>query len=315
MKDSILKLVYHLGVPSLLRIRKKNAITVLCLHRISDERDYFFNPIKVQTFHLLLDYLTKYYTIIAFSEIEKSTSKPKLILSFDDGYYDFIENGLPVLKKKGIPSNHNIVNVCANDNSIIWTQRLNDIFNHLKDNNITNDIDIKEVSTFENNWTSYYLNFFHHLLNLERESREKILTLLIDRYNITSHYRMMNWDEINYLSNNDVEIGSHTYNHDSLSTVKDFSIFTSEITKSLEEIGNNINKGVNILSLPNGSNNLELMSFLKTQAIKYVLFVDDKINVTPIHGCPAVISRIYLMDNSIHETILRTELFHSIVKR
>ncbi|MEJ6686718.1 MAG: polysaccharide deacetylase family protein [Crocinitomicaceae bacterium] len=315
MKNTVFKLLYHLGIPSLLRTKKKGTITVLCLHRISDERDYFFNPIKIQTFILLIDYLAKHYTIIAFSEVEKSTPKPKLILSFDDGYYDFIENVLPILKKKGLPSNHNIVNSCVNNNSIIWTQRLNDIFNYLKDHNITNNLYIKDVSTFENNWTSYYLSFLHHLLNIEKESREKIISSLEDSYNVKSDYRMMNWDEINYIANNDVEIGSHTYNHDSLSTIKDFSVFTTEITKSIEEISNNINRNVNILSLPNGSSNLDLMMFLKTSPIKHVLLVDDKINMSTVHGSPAMISRIYLMDNPIHETILRTELFHSIIKR
>ena len=108
MKDALLKLLYQLGLPSLLRTKKKGTLTVLCLHRISDDRDFFFNPIKVRTFEMLLEYLNKHYSIVPFSELKKTTSKPKLVLSFDDGYYDFIENALPLLIKKGIPSNHNI---------------------------------------------------------------------------------------------------------------------------------------------------------------------------------------------------------------
>lgn len=121
MRDALLHLIYRLGIPSLLRLKKNGFLTVLCLHRISDERDFFFNPIQVKTFELLINYLSKYYTIIPFFDAEKKTLKPKLILSFDDGYYDFIEHAMPILKKKGLPANHNIVNDCVNNNATIWT--------------------------------------------------------------------------------------------------------------------------------------------------------------------------------------------------
>ena len=157
MRDLFFKKLYNLGVCSLLRMSKKNSITVLSLHRISEERDFFFNPIKPSTFVKLLEYCCKYYEITTFEDVHKPSAKAKLILSFDDGYYDFIEFAMPIMKKMGIPSNHNIVNSCANSNEVIWTQKLNDVFNFMKINDITNDNIIKTTSTFQGNWMQYYL--------------------------------------------------------------------------------------------------------------------------------------------------------------
>lgn len=315
MRDALLHLIYRLGIPSLLRLKKNGFLTVLCLHRISDERDFFFNPIQVKTFELLIDYLSKYYTIIPFFDAEKKTLKPKLILSFNDGYYDFIEHAMPILKKKGLPANHNIVNDCVNNNATIWTQQLNDIFNHLRDNEITNDKDINQLSNFENNWNLYYLTIFKKFLSMDLEHRVNLLNMIKDKYKISSSYRMMNWDDIKYISKNDVEIGSHTYNHNPLSIINGKQLFQTEILNSIDEINTKIGKSINILSLPNGVANSELSSFIEKSTIKYVLLVDDKINKMPLQNATNYISRIYLMDNPIYETILRTECFHSILKR
>ena len=315
MKESIFKLLYYFGTPTLLRISKKNFVTILSLHRISDERDYFFDPIKPETFEKLLQYCCKHYTVTTFEGINTVTEKPKLILSFDDGYYDFIEIALPMLKKMGLPSNHNVVNACINNNETIWTQELNDIFNFLKNNNITNNETIGNVSSFQGNWMSYYMHFFNVLLQINRSERNAIIKTLLTEYNIVSKYRMMNWEDIIYCSNNDVEIGCHTYNHDSLISIKDASYYYDEINKSIVEISDKIGKKVTILALPNGQYNADVLEYIRKLDINYLLLVDDKVNATTFNPTFNLISRIMLGDNSFYETVLKTELFHSKIKK
>ena len=103
-----------------------------------------------------------------------------------------------------MPANHNIVNDCVNNNATIWTQQLNDIFNHLRDNEITNDKDINQLSNFENNWNLYYLTIFKKFLSMDLEHRVNLLNMIKDKYKISSSYRMMNWDDIKYISKNEV---------------------------------------------------------------------------------------------------------------
>lgn len=54
MRDALLHLIYRLGIPSLLRLKKNGFLTVLCLHRISDERDFFLIQFKLRHLNYLL---------------------------------------------------------------------------------------------------------------------------------------------------------------------------------------------------------------------------------------------------------------------
>ena len=142
VRQGMFNLLYKLGAAKILRSFKKGELTILNLHRISPERDFFWNPITPAHFETILQYVSKYYNVISFSDIPellkfgRTSEKPYLILSFDDGYHDFIEYALPLLTKYNLPSNHNIVNSCANNNTAIWTQRLNNIFNFSMKNTI-----------------------------------------------------------------------------------------------------------------------------------------------------------------------------------
>jgi len=297
-------------------LSKPGTITVLSLHRISEDRDHFYNPIKPDSFNSLLEYCCKHYEVTNFANINLKTKKPKLILSFDDGYNDFISTAVPILKKMGVPSNHNVVNACLNNNSIIWTQELNDLFNFLKENNITDDEIIAGHTTFKENWGFYYMSFFKIMLQMPQALRNNILKSLIKKYNLSFSYKMMNWEDvIDCVNNHDVEIGCHTYNHDSLGSVRDVSFLETELNIALAELKQKTGKPVSILALPNGTYNDIVIDYAKTKGIKNILLSDNKIiNAITVNGTLNMLGRINMADESIYEMILRMECFHTKIR-
>ncbi len=202
-KKIIFSILHKIGTTKILRTLKSAELTILSLHRISPERDFFFNPITPFHFESLLRYVSKYYCVISFNELDnilqekKTSKKPLLILSFDDGYYDFIEFALPLLKKYQLPSNHNIVNSCASENKTIWTQRLNHIFNFAKENKIDFEFTFHDktfaLNNFENNWLSFYISTFKKMLELQMDERIFMIKKQEETLNIQAEYRMMNW--------------------------------------------------------------------------------------------------------------------------
>lgn len=312
-----------IGLSYILRWQRRNTITVLSLHRISNEKDYFWNPINPATFEKLLNYVIKHYNIISFGDIpflKKTSSKPFLILSFDDGYYDFYEYALPLLKKYNLPCNHNIVNECATGNHVIWPQRLNIIFNYCKNNNCNLSFEIEGdkilLDTFKGNWMQFYLKIFKTLMKIPKAQRMLILSEKEKEFSIVPGCKMMNWQQIAECAQSSVEIGSHTYTHDVLSTIADINILQNEIVKSAIEIENKIGKKVNILALPNGEGNDKIKEVIKKSGIKNILSVDDKINkMATITGNEIKdIYRINLVQEDFAEMILRIELFHTKIK-
>jgi peptidoglycan/xylan/chitin deacetylase (PgdA/CDA1 family) len=322
MKDFVFKLLYTFGSAKILNSLKGNdSVTVLCLHKISEEDDYFFSPIRPHIFEKLIKYCLRNYTITTFADIEKKAKKPKLILSFDDGYSDFIDYALPVLTKYGIPCNHNLVNMCLNNNATIWTQQLNDIFNHLKKHEVTNEEIIVQsgclFKTERPSWISYYIDFFKILLHLKRSEREDILDKLALKHSVKGNHRMMTWEDAILLKDRyGVEIGSHSYHHDVLSTLDSKTELDEEIGKSITELEHRLNHKIEILALPNGQFNNEVLTYAQNIGIKHLLLVNDKINENVLsNNHLQKINRIGLVDETFPEMILRTELFHSKLRK
>lgn len=323
-KAAIAKVFCELKLDKWLRLKKRGQVSILSLHRISDERDFFFQPIKPNAFENLVKYISKYYRIVSFDEIsfgEKPTKKPLLVLSFDDGYYDFYEHALPVLVKYKLPSNHNVVVDCAAENAVIWTQRLNHIFNHCKNNDL--DLSFRnygldaDIESSENNWSRFYTKVFQFLLKLEKVSRLAVLQEKEEQFSTAAVCRMMNWREIEECSRNGVEIGSHTYSHDSIPTITEDRILSFEIAESKAEIERRLRKPVRIIALPNGQGDERVNDFVRRSGYEYLLYVNDGVNDLQNFSVKnlAVLDRINLVDESLPEMILRTELFQSRLKK
>ena len=318
MRPLIFNILNNIGISWYLRRRKKDYLTVLSLHRITEERDYFFKPITPINFINLLEYITKKYTVINFDILEenKTYSKPPLILSFDDGYSDFLEFTLPIMKKFGLTANLNLVNNCLNGEMTIWTQELNEIFNYLKNNKITNNniinTNIKNLDECNNNWFFYYKNFYNYLSKIKYNLRNKILENLKFQYAINSQIKMLNWNDAIKILKEGIEIGSHSYRHDSLNTLDMEEEMQFEILNSILEMKDKLKKNITILALPNGLYNESVILYVKKIGIKNVLLVKN--DVTPLKILSSdfnIIDRIGMTNDNQAEMILRTELFHS----
>ncbi len=328
VRQGMFNLLYKLGAAKILRSSKKDELTILNLHRISPERDFFWNPITPAHFEAILLYVSKYYNVISFSDIPellqsgRKSEKPYLILSFDDGYHDFIEYALPLLVKFNLPSNHNVVNSCASNNMTIWTQRLNHIFNFSMKNNIPVEFlagneRVVSIEQFSNKWMPFYFFIFNDLLKKPMAERLNTIEKKEKELSTSCTCRMMNWKEIIDCSKNRVEIGSHTYNHDVLSVIRDVDQLKREVINSKIEIEEKINKPVTILALPNGKSNSHINEICREANLQALLFVEDK--TTPWYSLnPSAVNsyyRINLVDESENEMFLRMELFQPKARR
>lgn len=325
-KKWIFNFLNDIGVSSLLRNRKKNKLTVLSLHRVSTETDPFWNPLHPNTFELLLQYLQKYYHVISFADIENISrpsecEKPFIILSFDDGYYDFYEHALPLLVKYNVPCNHNIVNDCAANNRAIWTQRMNNIFTHCFQNSIELNFeaptDELKLSGFNSNWMDFYLYMYRWMLRQPTETRMSIIEKKEQALSIETSVRMMNWKELADCVSNKVEIGSHTYTHEVLSMLTDDAVLRKEIVTSTIEMKEQLKINVNVLALPNSENNKEMDKYASECGLRYILYVENNINSWK-HVKAADnrnVDRINIVEEPLSSMILRTEYLHAKLKQ
>jgi len=92
-------------------IKARGALPILNLHRIASRDSASYAPLDPDIFENLLVWLKRNFTLLRFAELSTiaPSAKPPIVLSFDDGYKDFIEYAVPILEKHAVRVNHNIV--------------------------------------------------------------------------------------------------------------------------------------------------------------------------------------------------------------
>ena len=103
-----------------------DVVTVLNLHRISPRADPFWGALHPAHFDELLTFLLRHFTITRFDHLNHPAKLPPLVLSFDDGYYDFVEYAQPVLNKHRVPANQNIIGTCVLSGEPPWNVAMYD---------------------------------------------------------------------------------------------------------------------------------------------------------------------------------------------
>ncbi|MEL6299159.1 MAG: polysaccharide deacetylase family protein [Pseudomonadota bacterium] len=93
------------------RIERTQALTILNLHRVSSDASSIFEALPPALFDELLAWAKAHFAITtcAGAAASEDTDKPRLILSFDDGYKDFIKTVMPILDRHKIRANQNII--------------------------------------------------------------------------------------------------------------------------------------------------------------------------------------------------------------
>lgn len=322
VRNFIFKQAYLLGLHKLFINRNDNCINVLCLHRVSDDLDPLFTPISIDNFRLLIRLLKKHFTFISFRDILSSSlikqKRPKLILTFDDGYKDFLENALPILTSEKVPANLNVVVDCAENGSIIWTQRLNNLICHLHKTSKRTTFIIDNVSICMSERDSLFQVKKKIFGVLSKMNYEEILHF-INTYEIRFDFvqpsvRMMTWNDILECAGQGIEIGSHSYYHSPL--IDESTILEKEIFHSKTVIEDKLGQEIDIFSFPNGIVSKKAFEMAVDSGYKILLFIENN-NLFSHYSLSkngAIYHRKLVYHPSPYEIIFYILNFHSSVK-
>ena len=324
MKSVLIKFLCRAGAPYILHLHKhrNKLITILCLHRVSDEESITFPPFKIKDFERLLQYIDKHYHVVTIETLSTAKgSKPLLILSFDDGFLDFFENALPFLKKYGMPCNLNVVTNCLDNNFQIWTQRQNNLLQEIfiRKYNCVLDLGSKQInidSFHSQNVVEKNLELFRFLFSKDEIFVEQFLNEAESKMPFKiPPTPMMDWNNLKEaLEKYDIELGSHSVSHVTLSNIRDKEKLVAEINDSKILIEKNTGRKINIFAFPNGNYNEEVIKECMLAGYSHVLTVDEQLikkeNVNEFK-----LPRLLIPYPNYYENLLKVENFQNTIKK
>ena len=90
---------------------RSEALTILNFHRVDDREGSAYEAMKPAVFEELVRWLKQQFSVVTFDELDMFglCERPLAIISFDDGYKDFIEIVVPILEKHRLRVNQNLI--------------------------------------------------------------------------------------------------------------------------------------------------------------------------------------------------------------
>ena len=322
MRKYLFSVLTSIGIPAILkmmRIRNKE-ITILMFHRVSDEIDPLWSPLPVAKFESLIRKLKKNTALIPLQEIfniKKYPAKPLVAVSFDDGYRDFYENVLPILKKYQVPAHHNICPGLIDQKLLPWTQ----IVNIYLQNNAGSAIELPDgqpIKIEEPVNENFFLMLCGQLYSKDVNKLTQWVKQLAMKIPAEKLDVLMSWEMIRECADSGVHIGSHSLTHQNLSRITNENKLASEITESKLRIKKETGNEPRIFAFPNGLYNTESMRMVKNTGYEIILLCDDLVssfNNDYVENRSYIFPRINISRPQWKEEYLRSLGLHQRLKK
>ena len=262
LKNLLLKGAYGVRLLELGRIMRRNKIANLCYHRFTSSA-ISDGALSLPLFESHLKYLKRRFTFVSFKDLQhllegRLRIKNALILTVDDGYKDFVDVALPVLKKYGVPATLFVTTRFVDGEIWLWP----DIVTYSIRNTSKTKVELPNSEPdLPLQTPSEKIMARDRLLSLckrlENEEKMRFLMELQDRLDTRipqtppAELRAVSWKDLKKLNKDLIEIGSHTLTHPILSRIS-LERAKNEIAESKKQIEQELDIEVKAFAYPNG---------------------------------------------------------------
>lgn len=250
-------------------------IQVLMYHGVNATGDTSINGrhISAERFEKHLIYLQHNFEVLtladAFLQVgHPSSGKPRVAITFDDGFENNLIYAAPLLKKYNLPATFFISSICATGEAdILWA----DVVDLVLQGN--DSVTVGELSFAKSSRGCFNeklgKTLQQHIKEQDCEERDAIILELSERYNLESkkqtispeNWKMMTPKQLKELSEfPGVEIGSHCHYHYNLASLSDKNAMR-ELSLSKQLLKDCIGKPIRSIAFPDGSYTAKVKQF------------------------------------------------------
>lgn len=245
-----------------------NRALVLYYHRVEDLKDDINLLCVTPTiFEQQMRYLKYQYNILRFEEDWSNSDRDSIVITFDDGYLDNLQNALPILEELEIPATIFVSTGTLADGGELWWDELENIM--LSDYDCPKSIRIQDerydckwnTDTYELRKNCYRAIHFLMKNCIDVRTRNNWMQQLREQNGVGKQprktHKTLDMESCIQLSNSKyITIGAHTVSHPSLARL-DVAEQKKEVLDSKSELENILDKNIDIFSYPFGKENID----------------------------------------------------------
>jgi peptidoglycan/xylan/chitin deacetylase (PgdA/CDA1 family) len=266
----------------LARLRRSDAAAILNLHMITPEPNPFWPGLTPDRFDELLGYVEQHFDVVTLGELRgpRTSERPRLVLSFDDGYYNFLEYAAPLLERRGLRANQNVITGCVASGLPPWNIRLYDfllaaprsLVRELRVPGFSHSMGESDEAKF-----AYGIALSRHLKLRPAAERAPLFEPIEAAMNRLDFpvTRMLSADDVRALAKTH-EIGTQSHSHESMGFEND-GFFREDFERSARYFSEELGLPHTIYAFPNGSYRPGQIRYLLNHGIERVLLVDEQL--------------------------------------
>lgn len=219
------KLMEKTGGYWLLRLATRKRPKILMYHRITNDPE---TPgVSPEIFSEQMKYLKRHFNVVPILDLiemlkKKNVTNNCVALTFDDGHYDFYKNAWPILKSLDFPCSLYVTTKFVDRDCWLWPDMVKHILlsTHLTEFNDERAGELKLTKDLVNKNWSILANI---ALNLDSDTRKEYISSLATNLNVeltespSDKFSAVNWAQLEEMSREGLDIGSHTVTHRILS--------------------------------------------------------------------------------------------------
>jgi peptidoglycan/xylan/chitin deacetylase (PgdA/CDA1 family) len=302
------------------KIAESSGIVVLTFHRVlpRPEFEMTHSPpgmvVRQETFDALLSYLRANCEIVALSgdapDWKSSSKRPRVAVTFDDGWKDTSEIASRITSKYGIPITVFVCPGLAGQEAPFWPEKVSQAWFSAASSSTESEVfsavcgEMLEGNRFRPSPGQSPEALLRALKELPSQARcilVKRLTAISEKRECvtvppSSLERTMTWQDASALSVNGNSIGSHTFSHEILTGLA-LNEAREEINKSKSAIEAELGGECKMFAYPNGSWSAEVRNLVAQ--VRYTQAFINHPGIWKLETDPWVIPRVNVWEGSL----------------
>jgi peptidoglycan/xylan/chitin deacetylase (PgdA/CDA1 family) len=291
---------------------RRSEVVVLNLHRVCPISSPFWPALPPEDFEALVSHLSRTCQVLTLEQLPEvqPSSRVRVVLSFDDGFRDFVEYAMPVLDRYGIRVNQNVIVESVRSERPPWIVAVMDALAAAPLGRIQTlsvpGFDHRLESEDEQAKLRYgtlLANFLKAKPPAERATISHDVNALLEETDSDTLTPMMSLADTRSVATVH-ELGSHSYSHESMAPMTEPE-FEGDFDRC-ETFFSSIGLPLRIFAFPNGSYRPDQVQVLLSRGVRHVLLVEERAS----RSVQGVHPRITIYGDSPAELRLRSAGWH-----